>query len=77
MLKYAMHLLRCSPILGLIGNLCVLLIMLSICTAPLAAETPQQLRLGIMPFNSTLALIKTHNPLRLYLQKELGQSVDI
>jgi phosphonate transport system substrate-binding protein len=33
--------------------------------------------MGILPFNSTLALIKTHQPLRHYLQKELGQPIDI
>lgn len=44
--------------------------------AVLAAElTP--LRLGIMPFNSTLALIKTHQPLRQYLETTLGRPVEI
>jgi len=45
-------------------------------TATLAAE-PAPLRLGIMPFNSTLALIKTHQPLRQHLQQALGRSVEI
>jgi phosphonate transport system substrate-binding protein len=35
------------------------------------------LRLGIMPFNSTLALFKTHQPLRQYLQEGLGRPVDL
>ncbi len=35
------------------------------------------LRLGIMPFNSTLALIKTHQPLRQHLQKALDRPVEI
>jgi phosphonate transport system substrate-binding protein len=39
--------------------------------------TPPALRLGIMPFNSTLALIKTHQPLRQHLQQALGRPVDI
>lgn len=39
-----------------------------------AAET-KPLRLGIMPFNSTLALFKTHQPLRLYLQESLARPV--
>ena len=34
------------------------------------------LRVGIMPFNSTLALFKTHQPLRQYLQTTLGKKVD-
>ncbi|MES9942495.1 MAG: phosphate/phosphite/phosphonate ABC transporter substrate-binding protein [Candidatus Thiodiazotropha sp. 6PLUC2] len=55
----------------------LLLLILSTWSTHLAAETSQSLRLGIMPFNSTLALIKTHQPLRQHLQKELGQSIDI
>lgn len=39
------------------------------------AETP--LKLGIMPFNSTLALIKTHQPLRQYLSQAMGRPVEI
>lgn len=35
------------------------------------------LRLGIMPFNSTLALFKTHQPLREYLQETLGYPVEV
>ena len=40
------------------------------------AEQPA-LRLGIMPFNSTLALIKTHQPLRQHLEAALGRPVEI
>jgi len=40
-----------------------------------AEEAP--LRLGIMPFNSALALIKTHQPLRLHLERQLGRRVEI
>ncbi len=35
------------------------------------------LRLGILPYNSTLALIKTHQPLRRHLQSELGRPVEL
>jgi phosphonate transport system substrate-binding protein len=35
------------------------------------------LRLGIMPFNSTLALLKTHQPLRQHLEAALGRPVEI
>ncbi|MET0066893.1 MAG: PhnD/SsuA/transferrin family substrate-binding protein [Candidatus Thiodiazotropha sp.] len=45
---------------------------------PLSAVEPvEPLRLGIMPFNSTLALIKTHQPLRQHLQMGVGQPIDI
>lgn len=40
------------------------------------ARTPA-LRLGIMPFNSTLALFKTHQPLREHLQNDLQRPVDL
>jgi phosphonate transport system substrate-binding protein len=57
-------------------NYIPVLVLLCLWAVPLRAETPP-LRLGILPFNSTLALIKTHQPLRHYLQKELGQPIDI
>ncbi len=38
---------------------------------------PVPLRLGIMPFNSTLALLKTHQPLRQHLAASLGRPVEI
>lgn len=77
MLKYSNDQLRSVTIPGLAGHLCLLLLILSIWSTDLAAEARQPLRLGIMPFNSTLALIKTHQPLRQHLQTELGQSIDI
>jgi phosphonate transport system substrate-binding protein len=43
--------------------------------AGLAAEPP--LRLGIMPFNSALALVRSHQPLRLHLEKALDRPVEI
>ena len=46
----------------------------------LAQQQPQELaplRFGILPFNSTLALIKTHQPLRQFLQARLGRPVEI
>lgn len=42
-----------------------------------AAQDMKPLRLGIMPFNSALALIKTHQPLREHLEKSLNRKVDI
>jgi phosphonate transport system substrate-binding protein len=47
---------------------------------PLAKQThaaSPALRLGIMPFNSTLALFKTHQPLREHLQNGLQRPVDL
>lgn len=54
----------------------MLWLALSMPLLALAAELPP-LRLGIMPFNSTLALIKTHQPLRQHLETALGRPVEI
>lgn len=54
----------------------VLLLLLLLWVFPLMAD-PAPIRLGIMPFNSTLALIRTHQPLRRHLQQALGQPVEI
>lgn len=43
----------------------------------LAAEPVAPLKLGIMPFNSALALIKTHQPLTTYLEKQLKRKITI
>lgn len=40
-------------------------------------QAVEPLKLGIMPFNSALALIKTHAPLRDFLQARLGRPVEI
>lgn len=40
-----------------------------------AADT-KPLKIGIMPFNSTLALFKTHQPIRTHLQTALGRPVE-
>jgi phosphonate transport system substrate-binding protein len=42
-----------------------------------AARAASPLRVGIMPFNSALALLKTHQPLREHLQGALGQPVEL
>lgn len=42
-----------------------------------AAETQGKISLGIMPFNSTLALFRTHQPLRQFIQSRLGQEVEL
>ena len=40
-----------------------------------AVASGETIRLSIMPFNSTMALIKTHQPLVRHLEKALGQRV--
>lgn len=47
---------------------------LGLATTTGAAELPP-LKLGIMPFNSPLALIKTHQPLTAHLERSLGRKV--
>jgi phosphonate transport system substrate-binding protein len=42
---------------------------------PLRAE--DYLTLGIMPFNSALALVRTHQPLRQALEAKLGTPIDV
>lgn len=66
-----MHALR---LLLEIGRTC-LLAGLFLFSPWLRAETP--LVLGIMPFNSTMALIKTHQPLIQHLEARLGRHVTV
>ena len=42
-----------------------------------AVAEPPPLSIGIMPFNSTLALFKIHQPIRLQLQETLGRPVEL
>ncbi|MBP6483349.1 MAG: phosphate/phosphite/phosphonate ABC transporter substrate-binding protein [Rhodoferax sp.] len=41
------------------------------------AQTLPPLKMGIMPFNSTLALIKTHQPLIQHLESRLGRRISV
>lgn len=41
------------------------------------AGGPEPLRIGIMPFNSALALLRTHQPLREHLQRSLKRPVEL
>ena len=50
---------------------------LGLASAQNVPQAAAPLKLGIMPFNSALALIKTHQPLRQHLQASLGRPVDI
>lgn len=55
---------------------CSVLAILALAFAqPVFAAAP--LKLGIMPFNSALALIKTHQPLRLALEQRLGRPLEV
>ena len=42
-----------------------------------AAAESRPLRVGIMPFNSPLALLRTHQPLREHLQRSLNRPVEL
>lgn len=66
-----------NTIVRLLFALCVGMLGLSALASPSAPPSPGPLRLGIMPFNSTLALIKTHQPLRQHLETALGRPVEI
>lgn len=55
----------------------VLLGLLALAQSVWAQVRDVPLRLGIMPFNSALALIKTHQPLRQHLEARLGRKVEI
>lgn len=59
------------------ASLCSLLGVPLVARAATGTPAVRSLRLGIMPFNSTLALFKTHQPLRLYLQQQLGVPVEL
>jgi phosphonate transport system substrate-binding protein len=56
--------------------LATLFLGLGIQREAIAAETTP-LRVGIMPFNSALALLRTHQPLREYLQRSLKRPVEL
>lgn len=45
------------------------------CWLPFAGAQQAPLKLGIMPFNSPLALIRTHQPLTEHLERQLGRKV--
>ncbi|MBS1199089.1 MAG: ABC-type phosphate/phosphonate transport system, periplasmic component [Proteobacteria bacterium] len=53
------------------------LVFLSLIAGQVRAGDLAPLKLGIMPFNSTLALLKTHQPLKRHLEAELGRPVVI
>lgn len=52
-----------------------LLTLLCLLLLPCLAVAEAPLKLGIMPFNSTLALIKTHQPLVRHLEEKLQRKV--
>lgn len=53
------------------------ILFLSCCALAGASLAAEPLKLGIMPFNSALALVRTHAPLRDHLQARLGRPVEI
>lgn len=65
------------PFLQRLFGLLSIIMMCTAGTAPAAAGEQPALKLGIMPFNSPLALIKTHRPLTEHLEKSLGRKVAV
>lgn len=62
---------RTSTLLGLL--FCFVLLVK---TGPATADVPP-LKLGIMPFNSVLVLIRTHQPLTQHLEQVLGRKIQV
>lgn len=60
-----------------IGWCCHFLLISCLLAGPSVWGEESALRFGILPYNSTLALIKTHQPLRQFLQGKLGRPVEI
>jgi phosphonate transport system substrate-binding protein len=57
-----------------LGAACVLPVTMATAGSAFAQQAP--LRMGIHPYNSTLALIGTHRPLVRYVEKILGRPVE-
>jgi phosphonate transport system substrate-binding protein len=64
-------------LVAVIRSLLRIVFLVLACTGYAGAQQLPPLKLGIMPFNSTLALLKTHQPLAQYLEKQLGRPVVI
>lgn len=54
-----------------------LCILLALWAAQACGQTATPLRMGIMPFNSPVTLLKTHQPLIRHLEQSLGRSVTV
>ncbi|MCE1227397.1 MAG: phosphate/phosphite/phosphonate ABC transporter substrate-binding protein [Geobacteraceae bacterium] len=55
---------------------CFLIVWCILLPVAVHAADASPIKIGIMPFNSTLALIKTHQPIRAHLQAALGRPVE-
>ncbi|GHV08382.1 hypothetical protein AGMMS50229_16720 [Campylobacterota bacterium] len=55
------------------ASLCLLVLSVFAAESSPAADSP--LRVGIVPYNSTAALMQTHKPLRDFLSQKLGRKV--
>lgn len=53
------------------------LTFLALLSAAAAAETPARLRIGLLPGESALTVIRVNEPLRAYLEHRLGMPVDL
>ena len=54
-----------------------MVVLVLACSNVALAQPLPPLKLGIMPFNSTLALLRTHQPLVRHIEKQLGRQVVI
>ncbi len=61
----------------MIRSLLRIVFLVIACSGYAGAQQQPPLKLGIMPFNSTLALLKTHQPLARHLETQLGRPVVI
>lgn len=59
-----------------LGTACVLPLIMTKATVGSAFAQQAPLRMGIHPYNSTLALIGTHRPLVQYVEKILGRPIE-
>lgn len=66
-----------EPILSTVKKLLLTCSFLALCVPQAFAVENPPLRLGIMPFNSTLALIRIHQPLAAHLEQALGRKIQI
>lgn len=55
----------------------ILCILLALWAAEACGQTLAPLRMGIMPFNSPVTLLKTHQPLIRHLEASLGRTVAV
>ena len=66
-----------SNIAFLLQRCCLALCACLLIATHAGAAEPTPLKLGIMPFNSTLALLRTHQPVAAHLEQALGRKIQL